>query len=328
VKALVVGDPHAVVEELDDCQRLIDCVCDSVVRHRPETVLFLGDLFHNHAQMRIEVKAFWVQAFQRIRALGPAVVVLVGNHDLPQSGASADQHALVGLDPELASVVSEPEELVAGVWMLPYMAKADFSAWLAAHQDVGGIICHQTFQGSRYENGFFAPDGVETAELPPKAWVISGHIHTPQTVGAVWYPGAPRWRSIMDAGVDRYIHMVEVAPYAYDRLADIRTDRWCRRLEVEAVYTEEDLARALERDPRGLRVNVSGDRAFVEKAEAALKQRGVKMRSSITRTATDGRVRESEGIAKAFGRYWETVQVPALVTKDALRQLVAQRLGL
>jgi len=185
VRALLVGDVHATPEELEDCQRLIDHVVAVARLRRVGAVVFMGDLYNTHNVMRVEVLAFWRRAFKTLNDAGLDVYVLVGNHDY--AGEGLQIHALMAHE-EQVTVVDRPMVLGhAGVLMLPYFS--DRQAFVeACHVEIqldgrrvegGSVLCHQTFEGSKYENGFYAPDGVEPNLLPQK-YVISGHIHTPR----------------------------------------------------------------------------------------------------------------------------------------------------
>jgi DNA repair exonuclease SbcCD nuclease subunit len=60
------------------------------------------------------------------------------------------------------------------------------------------LFCHQTFQGSQFENGFYAPEGIDQ-NLVQVPYIVSGHIHKNQRLGKVLYPGTPKWDTLSDA---------------------------------------------------------------------------------------------------------------------------------
>ena len=70
------------------------------------------------------------------------------------------------------------------------------------------VVCHQTFAGSDYGNGFYAKDGINPDLIPQKK-IIGGHIHSGQEFGKVFYVGSPRWRTLTDANQDRAIWLIE-----------------------------------------------------------------------------------------------------------------------
>jgi len=58
-----VGDPHVVVDELEECRRLVDAIRAFALNQKATRVVFLGDQTHNHSTARLEVLHFWRQAF-------------------------------------------------------------------------------------------------------------------------------------------------------------------------------------------------------------------------------------------------------------------------
>jgi hypothetical protein len=100
-------------------------------------------------------------------------------------------------------VVDEPRVVLPGILFVPYVHDpAEFVQICQQYPEAKTVVCHQTFAGSYFENGFLTPDGVEP-NLLPQEQVISGHVHSPQRIGKVWYPGAPRWRTVSDANTER-----------------------------------------------------------------------------------------------------------------------------
>lgn len=53
------------------------------------------------------------------------------------------------------------------------------------------ILAHNTFKGAKLESGFEPKGSIPISIFHPDTIVISGDIHTPQTVGPVRYVGAP-----------------------------------------------------------------------------------------------------------------------------------------
>jgi DNA repair exonuclease SbcCD nuclease subunit len=223
MRYLVVGDPHAVVDELSDCEKLVEAVSVLAKKHKPDNIIWLGDLCNNHAILRVEVLAFWRSVFDRF----PNSIAIVGNHDMPQSGLGG--HALSAFSS--IQVIDSPTEIEPGIWALPYMSKEDFEGWMDKNK-FKGVFCHQTFQGAKYENGFLAPDGVPTEKFKKKQWAISGHIHAASRIGPVWYVGSPRWRSVSDAGEEKAIHVVDIEAGEYDIVDSLDTSMFCQKIEV------------------------------------------------------------------------------------------------
>ncbi|GAF92738.1 unnamed protein product, partial [marine sediment metagenome] len=85
LKILRVGDPHVTVANLEESNRLINFVIKTAVENQIKYVEFLGDLFHTHAVIRVEVLDFWKKAFLKMNDAQLNTIALVGNHDQPGS---------------------------------------------------------------------------------------------------------------------------------------------------------------------------------------------------------------------------------------------------
>lgn len=313
-KVLYVGDPHVVPEELDDCEALMGFVERTAIEVDADETCILGDLHNTHNIIRAEVLAFW-----RRWARGKRLII--GNHDYAGEGLLI--HALQAYE-EIATVVDRPT-MVGGVLYLPYYADRErFVADCSAHPCTF-LVCHQTFDGSLYENGFYASDGVDAARLPQKE-ILSGHIHTPQTFGKVTYIGAPRWRSLSDANVSRSIWL-----YTFDddgnavEKVSFDTGAVCRQIRYVIDTPDDPFEGVL--DPRhDWRVDVKGPAEYVQARKEALSGPGVKLRTFKTDT-TKVAVRESEGIVPAFRGYLQAYSPKHGTSTDRLGQMATERLG-
>jgi DNA repair exonuclease SbcCD nuclease subunit len=306
MKILFVGDMHVVVEELDECQRLIDLVWATAEKDRVDKVVFLGDQHHNHAVVRVEVMEFWRKVFQHPMVAQGDVFALVGNHDRP-GDSSLTSHAMLAYADQV-QVVDRSTPIGPGVHAIPYCAThEDFlQKCREARSATPGktVICHQTFSGSFYENGLFAPDGINP-DLVPYEYIISGHIHAPQRFGKVFYPGAPRWRGISDANTQRYLEIWNFddtgVPIGGKR---VPTDSVCKPLETADITPENPDFNPLFQNSRVV-LSIYGPHDFVEQMKEKYAARAL-VRTFPTRPAVAS-VRESEGIHKALmdflGRY-------------------------
>lgn len=203
MKILRVGDPHVKVSNLEESARLLQFVLDTAKANNVDTVELLGDLFHTHAILRLEVLDFWQKWLWKL-SKEFLTIVLVGNHD--QSGDhSSSSNALrvfSDLNPGRLWIVELPA-LVKGVGYLPYIhdnSKFIKEANTLAELGAKCLVSHTTYQGSKYDNGMYAPDGVDPEAVSPQyVHLISGHVHTEQEYGRVWYPGTARWDTASDA---------------------------------------------------------------------------------------------------------------------------------
>lgn len=200
---LRVGDPHAKVGVLEEEKALVIFVGEQAKLLGVDRIELLGDLFHTHNVIRLEVLEFWTWALDYLSQICE-VVVLVGNHD--QTGdynSTFSALSVFGLMNKKNLVIVEKPTLLGVFGYAPYTHNPD--AFIASVGDLATagarvLVCHQTIEGSKYESGIYAPDGI-----PPGQWaerfvhVISGHIHSEQAFGNFIYPGTARWDSSVDA---------------------------------------------------------------------------------------------------------------------------------
>jgi len=203
IRVLRVGDPHVQISNLKDSEKLIDFIIDTAITRKVMNVEFLGDLFHTHAVLRIEVIDFWQKSFRKIAASNINCTVLVGNHDQPGSREKEQEMNALNIFNihDNIVIINKPSEML-GTAYIPYIS--DRQTFIdAAKQlyDQGAtelLVAHQTFTGAQYENGFFSEEGIDPALIPQKQ-IISGHIHKSQQVGKCFYPGTPKWDTMADA---------------------------------------------------------------------------------------------------------------------------------
>jgi hypothetical protein len=323
-RVVYVGDPHATAGEVDDCRALMGRVRSFAREVAADRVTILGDLHHTHAVVRLEVVSMWREELSRLVADDLEVVVLKGNHDASQDGR---HHILVAYRDLGVTVVDAPLEL-GGVLHLPYMArKEDFvAACCASGSPV--VVCHQLFDGSRYENGFYAgEEGVDQADVPQER-VISGHVHDPQEFGKVWYVGAPRWRSASDANKDRHVWAVDHGEDGrFSKVCGEDTSRCCRKI----VHLEDRPGAPAALPEAGplidVRVDVYGTSASlparVEEVRAACP--GARVRPFRTDPPA-ARARESEGVRQAFSGYLQSFTAKGGTPTAVLERMADERI--
>jgi DNA repair exonuclease SbcCD nuclease subunit len=210
MKILRVGDPHIKVNNIVEGNKLIDFIIETAKKENVDRIEFLGDLFHTHAVKRLEVEHFWCEALDKIEKFYCVdTILLVGNHD--QIGTKEQEQEINSLrvlerPSNNIYIVNKPFKYETIAYM-PYMSDQDkFIEEANKLYDRGAklLVCHQTFQGATYENGFYAPEGIELDKLK-FSQVISGHIHKQQQVGKCFYPGTPKWDTVSDANEDKGI---------------------------------------------------------------------------------------------------------------------------
>lgn len=206
---LRVGDPHAKPNNLVEMAKLMGFVLEIAQTRNVDRIELLGDLFHTHAVIRLEVMEFWYE-WLKILSFNKELIVIVGNHDM-SGDYNSKSHAMSVLtmindDHHQCLIVDYPMQL--GVFAyVPYIHDnqrfIDLANGLA---DSGAkiLVSHQTFTGSKFESGIYAPDGIDSDALRYDT-IISGHIHGRQRFGKVIYPGTARWDTNSDANENKGI---------------------------------------------------------------------------------------------------------------------------
>lgn len=314
---------HCVPEELDDCTKLRTFIAERAEETKPDAVLFLGDLSHTMNIIHVEVQNFWRETFVLFRDFDWETWAIVGNHDF--GGENVRIHSLMAHDKYIRVIDSIDQE--GGVLMMPYYSNHEWMVERATHSlnnQTKTLICHQTFEGSKYENNFYAPDGIDP-DCFPQETIISGHIHTPQSFGKVTYIGAPRWRSLSDANIDRSIVLYEFnSSGSVLSSTPFDTGAVCRK--IRHVVDSPELPVSGPLDPScDWRVDIKGPADWVEKRRAELAGPGVRIRGLKTEKSVV--VRESEGIDTAFNKYLKQYVAKYGTPITKLELMAQERLG-
>jgi DNA repair exonuclease SbcCD nuclease subunit len=330
MRALVIGDVHVQMEDLEDCNNLRVHILDVVAEYLPQNVVFLGDLFHNHASKNVEVERFWLTFFSELRMEKKEIIALVGNHDRPGS-ASSKAHSLQTFK-HLVTVVDGPM-VQDGVLFLPYYHDpAELVRAAQSYPDTKVVVCHAALQGGCYDNGtpikadaFYGKDVANPDDFPQSV-IVSGHIHKPAAFGKVWYPGSPRWQNMGDANISRAIYLTDLScEDGYEE--SFPTNSVCRRTwKLDFSPTDncaEQLALVRERDK--VLLDIRGPLSFCEESKRALQSKGYRVRVFPTDRGV-AKVSEAAGIGVAFDRHLSSYKARYGTSEKVLRDMLKERL--
>jgi DNA repair exonuclease SbcCD nuclease subunit len=216
MKCLRIGDPHIKPNNVEECEKLMHFIMDKIRELKPDRIEILGDLFHTHGIVRLEVLEFWDGWIDTLLSAQIDLYVLVGNHDVggTEEFAFSALHLFNRIRNRHLKIVQYPR--VDGLYAyVSWCNNPDSFVDIAnrcAEQGAKVLVCHQTFDGSQYENGFYAPDGIDAKRLNFNL-IISGHLHTTQDIEKdgkrIVYPGTPKWDSSSDANLDKGIWLFE-----------------------------------------------------------------------------------------------------------------------
>jgi len=322
MKVLYIGDVHAEVKTLGDCSRLIDFIEQQAISYSPDMICFLGDLFHNHSVVHLSVLEFWHKSLNRLSKSAKDIVCLVGNHDRSVNSKES-AHSMILFDNKQYKIV-EDYWTKNNVLFVGYKFNSEEFYYICNNIfDCKTVVCHQTFDGARYENGFYAKDGWDLSKIPQKE-VISGHIHLKSTFSKVKYPGAPRSITLSDKNEDKYIHIAEHAPSgAIISFEPILVDV-CSKI-IEFNYNEENKEVPVFKNTDKVFVNLSGTAKFIEENREKLLTLGIKVKTQLE-NRTLVQVKESDGITSSFVNFVTGFSSKNGTSNEVLAQMASGRI--
>jgi DNA repair exonuclease SbcCD nuclease subunit len=213
VQMLIMGDPHVTIGNLDDSKELFKFTTEQIKNNNIKYLVIMGDLFHNHAILRLEIASLWKKFILEVSQLVDHVHILVGNHDEPGStqlngNISAPSLVLEGISNNVTIHKNELVEYEGIVFQFISFVKTEEQFNNSVNKSADFIFAHQTFDGAEYDLGFYAPDGFKTNLLPNQK-IISGHIHKSQGFNQIFYPGTPKWDTASDANQDKGLCLID-----------------------------------------------------------------------------------------------------------------------
>ena len=191
---LLIGDPHVKLDNLQESLALILWLA-RLCNDRDLTPVFMGDQYDSHAIARVEVMELWQMAFDQFKN---RPIAIDGNHDMDMSGT----HSLMishRRQVKWISIVDGGDRSFQLSPELPHIGVLPFfrsngqfieEAQTLVSKGCKLILCHQEFNGAKYDNGFYAPNGVNLDDIPgvalfrvtcipDKLWVIVAFISEP-----------------------------------------------------------------------------------------------------------------------------------------------------
>lgn len=330
MNAIFVGDLHASISasNLEDVGEIFNLLDESIEQDETiQIVCFVGDIFHTHSVIRQEPAYYVRRQFERItkkykgRNRKIRWIVMAGNHDYSTPSAVVSDNAVRLVLADLVEVVDDyrgtPCYMKVGPFaFVPFMGENEVFVSVCSQGDVDDIlVCHQTFDGSKYENQHTAANGVSQNLIPQKL-VISGHIHMNQILenehNKVVYIGTPRALTANETNQRKYIWKFDSGTRNF---VAIKTDDRVKQFISFTYYQGAvDFVAAKEGEPLpwkkkdDVRIYVEGNEEFYEKVLAANKH-------------LEGEVRFIPNIKKVMSKTLD-VEADGSSVETALRQYV------
>ena len=165
-----------------------------------DTVLILGDLFHDRRALEIDVLHHVSKFFEEARDdFGQQWIAFPGNHDMFLRH-SWEINSLAALRKHI-TVIEELKVLQLDnrrFWVLPFVtyerAFMQVLAQMAEQVEEGdNLLTHIGIRGAMYNTCFLLKDwSVVNFEDAPFNRIYTGHFHSKQQIGEnIWYPGSP-----------------------------------------------------------------------------------------------------------------------------------------
>ncbi len=326
MKVLYVGDPHVTVPNLDESDRLMDFLVDTILVQKPDMVVLLGDLMHNFAIVRTEVLDFWKEWLDTLSE-AQKLVVLVGNHDLANSGNDkykSNSLSVFQLMRKKNLSIVEHAQVHGPIGFVPYMHDQEQFLEIANGLKAHGakiLVIHQDINGSQYENGFYAPNGIDPEKLDYPL-VIGGHIHKRQRFGKVILPGTARWMISSDANEPKGLWLVnhddETGLITSEEFID--TSSVCQPI-ISLTFLEGEATPVIPENAR-VTLELIGSSSWIAQQKVLFKNK-VMFKTKITDKA---KVLNRQA-GNSFGDYLLNVYIPKTAHGEALLKM-AKEIGI
>ena len=213
MRVLLFGDPHARPNNIKESEALVQFALDKCLELKVDRLKILGDLLDTHSIVRLEVLEFWGKWIRTLEKSKINTVILTGNHDMcgDYSNTYSALHVFAA-NKEYVRIIGMSEN--NGIFgYMPYIHDNEEFVKQAndlAEHGAKVLVSHTTYDGGKFDNGMFAPGGVSPDLLDPRLiHLISGHVHSEQEFGRVWYPGTARWLSKSCANKKKGLWLVD-----------------------------------------------------------------------------------------------------------------------
>lgn len=327
MKYLLVGDPHVQISNLEESSLLFEKIYEIASNKKVDRIVILGDCFHNHDVIRSQVMKFWLDILQKTPV---PVIIVTGNHDMPGSKELEGQvSALDAISLVKNVLVIKEPTIMDGYGFIPYIHSSE--AFTSSLKDLhtkgcNTFFCHQTFNSARFENGFYAPHGVELETIPEGVFIVSGHIHQTQKIetgkATIWYPGTPRWLTASDANSQKGVWIFDTETKQselFDSSVFIHPF-----VKIHVNEGEEIPQIRAERQDR-VYVHLTGSALWIKKQKSILPET-VRISSTVTEKGAAAR-NPAKIKLDIYGFLAESYE-PTLVSKEDLAKFMKNNLGL
>lgn len=213
LRIAVIGDPHFMTSNVPEMTRLVQVLEDWFVAEKPDVIICLGDILHQHERIHITPYLLSLDFLRIMTKYAPSYLI-IGNHDRPNnSNYLTTEHPFVACKDwenltiiDTGGVVKHNGFTLA---MIPYVPPGRFyEAYQSITKDecIDIVFAHQEFKGSKMGAITSTKGDVWSDQLP---FCVSGHIHLRQDLGNVYYVGTPIQHDHGETQ-NKGVHMIEI----------------------------------------------------------------------------------------------------------------------
>lgn len=194
VTIIAVGDPHFRIDnipEVEEFMKNMKILCNEI---KPDCIVILGDVLHTHERLHTSALNKAEEFIDDMRKIA-FTIVLVGNHDMISNQEFlTTNHWMNSMKKwnniQIVDKVFETEIKGRLFLFCPYVFPGRFEEALNTNKNWTksvAIFAHQEFYGCKM-GAIVSSVGDKWSSTSPS--IISGHIHSNQTLNNVYYPGS------------------------------------------------------------------------------------------------------------------------------------------
>lgn len=174
-----------------DCLEFVKWTIKEAKKVNADTIIFLGDYFHDRKQIHLQTLTYGVKAFAELNNSGLKVYFIPGNHDEMYKDKREIDSIVVGKNYENITVIENPT-LINDCYFFPWLIQEEYKEVKKAVKKCKYIFGHfelPTFMMNAMvempEHGNLKINDFDELE----GYAFTGHFHKRQRKGKVWYIG-------------------------------------------------------------------------------------------------------------------------------------------
>ena len=174
--------------ELD--KKVVDLICEEVVRSKIEKVIFLGDFFHDRSESTPKALGVARKILDQLNSLNIPIILILGNHCCYYNNKKDANYYRIfaGLFPNITFVedIMADDNLLCVGWM---QTPEEEIKYKEISKNYKWIFGHFEFKGAEMSEYYRTTTGMENENI--QSYIFSGHIHQRSTQGRLHYIGSP-----------------------------------------------------------------------------------------------------------------------------------------